>query len=82
VVDPKHLRVLVVEDNRDSAESLRRLLELCGYAVTIAETAKEGLDAAKSIRPDVILCDIGLPDSDGSPSRGRCASTRRPRRPA
>jgi CheY-like chemotaxis protein len=65
VVDPKHLRVLVVEDNRDSAESLRRLLELCGYTVTIAETAKEGLDAAKSIRPDVILCDIGLPDSDG-----------------
>ena len=65
VVEPKHLRVLVVEDNRDSAESLRRLLELCGYAVTIAETAKEGLDAAKSVRPDVILCDIGLPDSDG-----------------
>jgi len=65
VVDPKHLRVLVVEDNRDSAESLRRLLELCGYAVTIAETAKEGLDAAKNLRPDVILCDIGLPDSDG-----------------
>ena len=64
-VEPKHLRVLVVEDNRDSAESLRRLLELCGYAVTIAETAKEGLDAAKSLRPDVILCDIGLPDSDG-----------------
>ena len=65
VVDPKHLRILVVEDNRDSAESLRRLLELCGYAVTIAETAKEGLDAAKSILPDVVLCDIGLPDSDG-----------------
>jgi CheY-like chemotaxis protein len=65
VVEPKHLRVLVVEDNRDSAEALRRLLELCGYAVTIAETAKEGLDAAKNIRPDVVLCDIGLPDSDG-----------------
>jgi CheY-like chemotaxis protein len=65
VVEPKHLRVLVVEDNRDSAESLTRLLELCGYAVTIAQTAKEGLDAAKSIRPDVVLCDIGLPDSDG-----------------
>jgi CheY-like chemotaxis protein len=65
VVEPKHLHVLVVEDNRDSAESLRRLLQLCGYAVTVAETAKEGLDAARSIRPDVILCDIGLPDSDG-----------------
>jgi len=65
VVEPKHLRVLVVEDNRDSAESLRRLLELCGYAVTIAESAKEGLDVARSILPDVVLCDIGLPDSDG-----------------
>jgi CheY-like chemotaxis protein len=65
VVEPKHLHVLVVEDNRDSAESLRRLLQLCGYSVTVAETAKEGLDAARSIRPDVILCDIGLPDSDG-----------------
>lgn len=65
VVEPKHMRILVVEDNRDSAESLRRLLELCGYAVTIAENAKEGLDAAKSLRPDVVLCDIGLPDSDG-----------------
>ena len=64
-IAPKHLRVLVVEDNRDSAESLKRLLEICGYAVTIAETAIEGLDAAKRLRPDVVLCDIGLPDSDG-----------------
>lgn len=65
VVEPKHLRVLVVEDNRDSAESLRRLLELCGYSVTVAESAKEGLDVARSMLPDVVLCDIGLPDSDG-----------------
>ena len=64
-IAPKHLRVLVVEDNRDSAESLKRLLEICGYAVTVAETAIEGLDAAKRLRPDVVLCDIGLPDSDG-----------------
>lgn len=64
-IAPKHLRVLVVEDNRDSAESLKRLLEICGYAVTIAETAVEGLDVAKRLRPDVVLCDIGLPDADG-----------------
>jgi CheY-like chemotaxis protein len=62
---PKHLRVLVVEDNRDSAETLRALLELCGYAVTVAHSAREGLDAAKELRPDVVLCDIGLPDTDG-----------------
>jgi len=64
-IAPKHLRVLVVEDNRDSAESLKRLLEICGYTVTVAESAIEGLDAAKRLRPDVVLCDIGLPDADG-----------------
>ena len=64
-IEPKHLRVLVVEDNRDSAESLRRLLALCGYEVSIAETAMEGLEAANREHPDVILCDIGLPDTDG-----------------
>jgi CheY-like chemotaxis protein len=64
-IEPKHLRVLVVEDHRDSAESLRRLLALCGYEVTIAETAMAGLEAAQREQPDVILCDIGLPDADG-----------------
>jgi CheY-like chemotaxis protein len=64
-IAPKHLKVLVVEDNRDSAESLRKLLEICGYAVTVAATAMEGFEAAKRVRPDVVLCDIGLPDSDG-----------------
>jgi CheY-like chemotaxis protein len=61
----KALRVLVVEDNRDSAQMLAKLLELCGYSVCVAYTAMEGLEAAKRTRPDVVLCDIGLPDSDG-----------------
>jgi CheY-like chemotaxis protein len=61
----KTLRILVVEDNRDSAESLRRLLELCGYAVTVAFTGEAGLEAALRAPPDVVLCDIGLPDRDG-----------------
>jgi len=61
----KKLRILVVEDNHDSAQSLRKLLELCGYSVTVAYSSKEGLEAAKRTHPDVILCDIGLPDSDG-----------------
>jgi CheY-like chemotaxis protein len=64
-IAPKHLRVLVVEDNPDSAESLKRLLEISGYAVTVAQSAIEGLDAAKRVRPHVVLCDIGLPDADG-----------------
>ena len=59
------VRVLVVEDNRDSAESLRRLLYHSGYEVAVAYTGQEGLRAAKRMRPDVVLCDIGLPDSNG-----------------
>lgn len=61
----KNLRVLVVEDNRDSAETLRKLLELFGYAVSVAYSAQDGLEAAKQTRPDIVLCDIGLPDRDG-----------------
>ena len=61
----KGLRVLVVEDNRESADMLAKLLELCGYNVSIAYTALDGLETAQQAKPDVILCDIGLPDSDG-----------------
>jgi CheY-like chemotaxis protein len=65
IAPKKALRVLVVEDNRDSAETLGKLLEVCGYSVSIAYTAMQGLETAKRTRPDVVLCDIGLPDSDG-----------------
>ena len=61
----RRLRVLVVEDNRDSADSLKKLLEICGHRVAVAYTARGGLDAARELQPDVILCDIGLPDTDG-----------------
>lgn len=61
----KDRRVLVVEDNRDSAESLRRLLTLCGYQVMVAHTGQEGLETARKLQPHIVLCDIGLPDSDG-----------------
>jgi CheY-like chemotaxis protein len=63
---PKHaLRVLIVEDNADAAASLYRLLEICGYSVTLATTANDAFEAAKRVKPDVMLCDIGLPDYDG-----------------
>jgi CheY-like chemotaxis protein len=65
IAPKKPLRVLVVEDNRDSAETLAKLLEVCGYSVSVAYTAMDGLETAKRTRPDVVLCDIGLPDSDG-----------------
>jgi PAS domain S-box-containing protein len=55
------LRILVVEDNRDAADSLGMMLELAGHTVEIAYTGREGLEAARSFSPEVALCDIGLP---------------------
>ena len=59
------VRVLVVEDNRDAAEILRSLLEVCGFQVSVAHTGQEGITAARQQQPHVVLCDIGLPDGDG-----------------
>jgi CheY-like chemotaxis protein len=59
------LRVLVVEDDQDTAESLRSLLDLCGYLVVVAHTSQQGIEAARRLEPHIVLCDIGLPDSDG-----------------
>ena len=61
----RQVRVLVVEDNRDSAESLRMLLATQGYEVSLAYTGNEGLEAARTGRPDVVICDVGLPGMDG-----------------
>jgi PAS domain S-box-containing protein len=58
-------RVLVVEDNEDAAESVRTLLELLGHEVVVAHSGPAGVSLAVSWRPDVILCDIGLPGLDG-----------------
>ena len=58
-------RVLVVEDNRDAADSLRLLLGLYGYVVAVAYSGHDGVRAAQQCRPDVVLCDIGLPGLDG-----------------
>jgi CheY-like chemotaxis protein len=59
------LRVLIVEDNRDAADSLRVLLELSGHEVAVAYDGQAGVKAAREWRPDVVLCDIGLPGLDG-----------------
>jgi CheY-like chemotaxis protein len=57
----RSFRVLVIEDNRDSAESLRMFLELSGYRVAVAYAGRTGLETARDFRPDAVLCDIGLP---------------------
>jgi CheY-like chemotaxis protein len=54
-----------VEDNRDAAESLRDLLELFGCTVALAYSGPEALASAPSFRPEVVLCDLGLPGMTG-----------------
>ena len=58
-------RVLVVDDNLDSADSLAMLLELSGHNVHTAHDGIEAVEAAAKLQPDVILLDIGLPKLNG-----------------
>jgi PAS domain S-box-containing protein len=62
---PRRRHILVVDDNRDAAESLALLLRLFGNEVRTAYDGRIALDAAQSHRPDVVLLDIGLPGLDG-----------------
>jgi signal transduction histidine kinase/CheY-like chemotaxis protein len=59
------LQVLVVEDNKDAADSLAMLLELWGHRVRTSHDGVAGLTAARHARPEVVLLDIGLPGMDG-----------------
>jgi signal transduction histidine kinase len=61
----RRLAVVVIEDNEDAGEMMVTWLEQMGHAVRIARTGPEGLAVVMEARPDVVLCDIGLPDMDG-----------------
>jgi two-component system CheB/CheR fusion protein len=58
-------RMLVIEDDEDVAAAMQIVLQIAGHEVSIARTGDEGIAAARASRPDVVLCDIGLPDVDG-----------------
>jgi PAS domain S-box-containing protein len=62
---PGARRVLVVDDNRDAAESLAMLLRATGHEVRTAHAGPAALEAARAHRPEVVLLDIGLPGLDG-----------------
>ncbi len=58
-------RILIIEDNRDAATTLQMLLSRMGFNVETAFTGFDGVDAAKRLSPDIVICDIGLPGLDG-----------------
>ena len=61
----KRLRLIVVDDNEDAADSLATLLKAQGHTVMVEYTAMAALRRATGERPDAMLVDIGLPDMDG-----------------
>lgn len=58
-------RVLVADDNRDSARSLVLILQMQGHRTAIAFDGEEALSVAERFRPDVMLLDIGMPERNG-----------------
>ena len=58
-------RILIVEDNMDNYELVRFILERAGYDVFLAVNGRDGVDAARFQKPDLILMDLGMPEMDG-----------------
>ncbi len=58
-------KLLIVDDNRDAAESLAMLLEMAGHDVRVAHLGRTALACAQTFHPDVALLDIGMPDLSG-----------------
>lgn len=58
-------KILLIEDNLEVRENTSEILELAGYEVTAAVNGKLGVEAAQRILPDLIICDIMMPELDG-----------------
>ena len=64
-MSPPSLRILVVDDNRDAADSLAMLLRTSGNDIRTAYDGAEAVQVANDFEPEVVLLDIGLPNMDG-----------------
>lgn len=64
-MDQPQLRVLVVDDNVDTAQTLVKILEMDGHKATTVHDGLEVVEAARQFTPDVILLDVGLPGLNG-----------------
>ncbi|HEY0054333.1 MAG TPA: response regulator, partial [Pedobacter sp.] len=61
----KKRTVLLIEDNQDIREGTAEILELADFTVLTAENGKKGVELAQANPPDIILCDIMMPELDG-----------------
>ncbi len=58
-------KILIIEDNQDVRENTAEILELANYEVCTAEDGKKGVEIAKLTKPDIIICDIMMPELNG-----------------
>lgn len=58
-------RILIIDDNQDSAEMVAMLLSLSGHDVKVAVDGEEAIEVARAYHPEVVLLDLGLPGIDG-----------------
>jgi PAS domain S-box-containing protein len=67
MVDPRPsgLSIQIIEDDHDARESLSLMLTLDGHDVNVASSGRAGVEAVSARPPDVVICDVGLPDLDG-----------------
>jgi CheY-like chemotaxis protein len=59
------LKILAIDDSSDTRELLSILLEGCGATVSTASSVREALDVFNGWKPDLVVCDIGMPELDG-----------------
>ncbi len=57
--------ILLIEDNADILANLKEYLEMEGYAILVAKNGKTGIELAKEFMPDLIVCDVLMPELDG-----------------
>src|SRR6188474_1651281 len=58
-------KILIIEDNVEVRENTSEILELAGYNVVVAPNGKVGVELAQKEKPDLIICDIMMPELDG-----------------
>jgi signal transduction histidine kinase len=75
------IRILVVDDNKDAADTLGQVLELTGCTVAVAYSGPAAVELASQFRPEVVLCDLGLPGMSGYEVAAALRQDRTPSKP-